>query len=44
MEFLLALVVLIVVASITKSVLWALVYIVGACIVLAVYRRARSNR
>ncbi len=44
MEFLLALVVLIVVVYFTKSVIVALIYILAAGLVLYMYRRARNDR
>jgi Flp pilus assembly protein TadB len=44
MEFLIALVVLILVVWLTKSLLLALIYIAAACLVLYLYRRATRNR
>lgn len=44
MEFLIALILLIIVVNFTHSLLVALIYIAAACFVLYLYRKAKSSR
>lgn len=44
MDFLIALLVLIVVVCFTKSLIVALIYIAAACLVLWLYRKAKNDR